>query len=87
MKHLNNRYSTLINRRAGEKKPIYNLIKIIFWKLDSMKVGQTKQIKFIYTLYYNNKYKNYCKATTEDAQYALFERIRKDQEKAINELK
>lgn len=85
LEHLNNRYSTLINRRAREKKPIYDLIKIIFWKLDAMNIGQTKQIKFIYTLYYNNNYQNYRNATTEDAQFALFERIRKDQERAIKE--
>ena len=74
--------STVENRRASPKKPIFSVLILIFNRLADMGLGQTKQVDFIYTLYKENNFENYA-TTNEDVKKALRDRIRKDQEKAM----
>ena len=74
--------STVENRRASPKKPIFSVLILIFNRLADMGFGQTKQVDFIYTLYKENNFENYA-TTNEDVKKALRDRIRKDQEKAM----
>jgi|TARA_B100000315_G_scaffold65920_1_gene59844 hypothetical protein len=74
--------TTVENRRASPKKPIFSVLILIFNRLADMGLGQTKQVDFIYTLYKENNFENYA-TTNEDVKKALRDRIRKDQEKAM----
>ena len=75
--------STVENRRASSKKPIFSVLYIIFNILADMGLGQTKQVDFIYTLYKENNFENYATSNDEDVIKGLRDRIRKDQEKAM----
>jgi len=74
--------TTVENRRASPKKPIFSVLIFIFNRLADMGLGQTQQVDFIYTLYKENNFENYA-TTNEDVKKALRDRIRKDQEKAM----
>jgi len=52
-----------------------------------MGLGQTRQVNFINTLYKENNFENYATANNEIIKKALWERIRKDQERALKDLK
>jgi len=75
--------STVENRRASSKKPIFSVLYIIFNILADMGLGQTKQVDFIYTLYKENNFENYATVKNKDVKKALRDRIRKVQEKAM----
>ena len=75
--------STVENRRASSKKPIFSFLYIIFNILADMGLGQTKQVDFIYTLYKENNFENYATVKNKDVKKALRDRIRKVQEKAM----
>ena len=74
-------------KRASTKKRMFEILKPIFLNLTDMGLGQTRQVNFINTLYKENNYENYATANNEIIKKALWERIRKDQERALKDLK
>lgn len=82
-------YQELKKTRSGKLKPFEHEFFRLFWALEDMGFGQTKQIQCIYDLFVEFNFEDYGKETYEEKKDLLIgepeqkDRIRKIQEKAM----
>ena len=74
----------LQNKRASSTKPIKEIKKSLFWRMEDLSYKPIQQQKFIYDIYAENGFDAY--AANKDSPYKpLLDRIEQDQKKAKQE--
>ena len=74
----------LKNKRTSSTKPIKEIIKPLFWRMEDLGYRPIQQQKFIYDIYAENGFENYY--VNKDAiNKQLLEKIEQDQKKAKKE--
>ena len=74
----------LKNKRASSTKPIKEITKPLFWRMEDLGYKPIKQQKFIYDIYAENGFDAYV-ANKDSPSKPLLERIEQDQKKAKKE--
>ena len=74
----------LQNKRASSTKPIKEIIKSLFWRMEDLSYEPIQQQKFIYDIYAENGFDAYA-ANKDNPSKPLLERIEQDQKKAKKE--
>ena len=74
----------LKNKRASSTKPIKEITKPLFWRMEDLGYKPIKQQKFIYDIYAENGFDAYA-ANKDSPSKPLLERIEQDQKKAKQE--
>ena len=74
----------LKNKRASSTKPIKEIIKPLFWRMEDLGYKPIQQQKFIYDIYAENGFDAYA-ANKDSPSKPLLERIEQDQKKAKKE--
>ena len=85
----NNKIIELINedlkdKRASSTKPIKEIIKSLFWRMEDLSYKPIQQQKFIYDIYAENGFYTYPQ-NKDVINDSLLERIEQDQKKAKKE--
>ena len=74
----------LQNKRASSTKPIKEITKSLFWRMQDLSYEPIQQQKFIYDIYAENGFDAYA-ANKDSPSKPLLERIEQDQKKAKKE--
>ena len=74
----------LQNKRASSTKPIKEITKSLFWRMQDLSYEPIQQQKFIYDIYAENGFDAYAE-NKDDLNKPLLDRIEKDQIKAKQE--
>ena len=74
----------LQNKRASSTKPIKEITKSLFWRMEDLDYKPIQQQKFIYDIYAENGFDAYA-ANKDSPSKPLLERIEQDQKKAKQE--
>ena len=74
----------LKNKRTSSTKPIKEIIKPLFWRMEDLGYRPIQQQKFIYDIYAENGFDAYAE-NKDDLNKPLLDRIEKDQIKAKQE--